>query len=610
MGDDSNVDVDNSGDISADGFGIYTLSLGGGSNIQIINSGDVVGGSVGVYAFSNTSTTIVNSGSIAAGSDLAIDANGAASAIVNEKGGVITGFVDLTDNPDLFDNQKGANFEARLDSDFGGSFDVFNNAGTVHALGVTSFINLEELNNQGLISLVDGQPNDRFEIGGSLAFNASGGSTLAVDTNLGGSASDLLVINGDVDGKTVVLVSNTGPNADVFNSAGIPVVDVNGATGPQDFHLKKPIDTGLFTWDLFFEPGATNVFELRSAPGNNALALPQLTTAVQDHWHTTSDTLSDRTADLRMALYGTPRTDGDAAVPGHQAIYPGLWMRGSAAGLSPDDSVFTSSGEASLNRDQRIGGSLGFDFAAPDLMAPGDALLGFDFAAPDLMAPGDALIFGVLGGFVTSEFDDDHLASSFDLEGSQAGAYVTYLNGGLFIDTLLKADILEVDPENELGFLRSLDANNLGARLDAGYRFGGFGAGLYFEPLATISVVNSEIDNFTQGGNKIDFDDGTSVQGRLGLRVGTSFEAGAMTVEPFVSGGLWHEFEDDNQAVLTSSGTKFNLTDNRADTWGEVSAGINLFNNGRGASGFGKIDVAFGEELDRASGQVGVRYEW
>ena len=62
------------------------------------------------------------------------------------------------------------------------------------------------------------------------------------------------MINGDVDGKTVVLVNNTGPSADVFNDDGIPVVDVNGATGPQDFHLKKPIDTGFFTWDLFFEP--------------------------------------------------------------------------------------------------------------------------------------------------------------------------------------------------------------------------------------------------------------------------------------------------------------------------------------------------------------------
>ena len=58
------------------------------------------------------------------------------------------------------------------------------------------------------------------------------------------------------------------------------------------------------------------MFELRSEPGKNALALPQLTTAMQDDWHTASDTWGDRTADLRMGLNGTPRTDGYAAVPG------------------------------------------------------------------------------------------------------------------------------------------------------------------------------------------------------------------------------------------------------------------------------------------------------
>src|SRR5262249_52854984 len=151
------------------------------------------------------------------------------------------------------------------------------------------------------------------------------------------------------------------------------------------------------------------------------------------------------------------------------------------------------------------------------------------------------------------------------------------LNGGLFINSLLKADILEVDPQNAIVPSGSLNASSLGARMDAGYRFSGFGPGMYLEPLATVSMVDSKIDDFMQGVNKIDFDDGTSVQGRLGLRVGASFEAIGIKVEPFASGSVWHEFTDDNQIVLTSSGTSLNLTNNLADTWGEVSAGIKLF---------------------------------
>jgi outer membrane autotransporter protein len=146
--------------------------------------------------------------------------------------------------------------------------------------------------------------------------------------------------------------------------------------------------------------------------------------------------------------------------------------------------------------------------------------------------------------------------------------------------------------------------------MDSGYRFGGFGPGLFFEPLATIGVVDSDIDGFKQGFNKVSFEDGTSVQGRLGLRVGTSFVAGTMTVEPFVVGSVWHEFEDNNQAVLASSGTLFSLTDNVEGTWGEVSAGLNLFNVGAGASGFGKVDVTFGDDIDGVGGQIGVRYKW
>ena len=229
-----------------------------------------------------------------------------------------------------------------------------------------------------------------------------------------------------------------------------------------------------------------------------------------------------------------PSSTTASPAPAIRTIYPGLWARGSFGELNRDASVsFTSFGPATahLNRDQRTG-----DFQA-----------GVDFGARDVLGSGDALIFGVLGGFVVSELDYDQLAQSFDLNGGQVGAYATYLNGGLFIDTLFKADFVDLDPKSTVGFAGSLDAQNFGVRVDSGYRFGGFGPGMFFEPLATIGVVDSEIDNFTQGGNRVNFDDGTSVRGRLGLRVGTSFKTAQMTVEPFVIGSVWHEFEDEQQ---------------------------------------------------------------
>jgi hypothetical protein len=619
-GDGGAITIENYGSIATSGDGVHAEAIGpvGSNPILINNSGFLNGGTKGVFASSPTGTTINNSGFLSANSLFAIDTVGASTTIVNS--GTILGFVDLTDEGDTFTNQKGGAFEARKISDFGAGFDLFTNRGTVHAAGdpsakeFTAFINLEEFINAGLISMVDGRAGDVFLIDPSdpVEFIALSGSKLAVDAELGapGSKSDILEIDGNVTGKTAVIVNDTG-HGGAFNKAGIPVVKVAGSVGPKDFFLKGgPIDAGFFTYDLFFDPGSPNVFLLKSALGQSAFVLPQLLTGMQDLWHTTSSTWFDRTADLRMALYG-----GDAAAltqappsylvapsnsypgAGYRTIYPGLWARGSLANLSQEDSVnFKSFGPATahLNRDQRTG-----DFEG-----------GFDFGKRDLFTPGDALIFGVLGGFVLSELDYHQLAQSFDFTGGQAGAYATYLNGGLFVDTLLKADILKLDPKNAAGFGDSLDAHNIGVRVDSGYRFGGFRPGLFFEPLATISVVDSEIDSFTANSNRVSFDDGTSVRGRLGLRIGTNIRAGEMTVEPFVIGSVWHEFEDSNQSRLISSGTLFNLTDNLEGTWGEVSAGANLVNIGMGASGFAKVDVTLGDNVDGVGGQVGVRYKW
>jgi outer membrane autotransporter protein len=615
FGFDSDIAIMNSGAIEAGYYGITARSFGGGSQIDINNSGVVYGAVAGVETYSLASSMLINSGSISAGTGLAIDTNGASSTILNS--GVITGFVDLTDNPDLFVNQKGGTVEARLTSDFGGGFDTFENRGTVHTASdpstdeFTSFVNLELFENRGLISLVDGAPGDVFLISGpSLTFEAKGKSTLAVDADLGGpgSTSDILSIEGDVDGRTRVVVNNTSAGGGAPNQEGITVVQVTGAVDDDAFFLKGgPVDAGFFDYQLFFEPGATNIFELRSALGAGAFVLPQLTTAMQDLFHATSHTALDRTADLRAALYGGHSMNalpaaagfrlGPATIPppqGYAAIYPAIWARGSIAGLDRDGSVNTQFGTGNLDREQDVA----------------DFQVGIDGGGRDVFAPGDALIFGLLGGFVFSELEYDKLARSFDIEGGQAGVYVTYLRGGLFVDTLFKADFVEIDPNNSLGFAGSLDAHNLGARLDSGYRFGGFKRGLFLEPLATISVVKSDIDSFRNGVNQIRFEDGTSVRGRLGLRAGTTFAAGAITVEPFVIGSVWHEFEDDNRAQLTSLGTTFNLLESLDDTWGEVSGGINLFSLGGATSGFLKVDVVFGDDIEGVGGQVGARYKW
>jgi hypothetical protein len=60
-----------------------------------------------------------------------------------------------------------------------------------------------------------------------------------------------------------------------------------------------------------------------------------------------------------------------------------------------------------------------------------------------------------------------------------------------------------------------MNATTVGVRTDSGCRFGSFHGGAFLEPLATISVGWADIDGFSQGGNKVSFNDDPNVRGRL-----------------------------------------------------------------------------------------------
>jgi hypothetical protein len=628
-GDSGSIDIENSGSVVASGDAVRTIVTGGSGTVNIVNSGSLFGGGtshfldyygvamtfVGAGIYSNTpnTTTIINSGYLSAASLLAIQTTGGPTTILNA--GLITGYV-LLDADDTFINQKGGVFETKLTSDFGPGSDLFRNeqGGTVLAATDpktkehSSFINLERFENAGLITMQDGKEGDSFEISNTvgvrdLKYVASGKSTLGVDAFLGGpgSISDTFTINGDVSGKTLVKVANTNPGPGTANAV-IPVVFVNGNVNGDAFFLKQPIDTGFFDYDLFFRPTGSGVFELRSFAGAGAFVLPQLETAMQDMWHQGSDTWFDRTADLRVLLNGgiapAEAQDDKSLAPQAPTITPALWVRGAGASLDRDDSEHVTA----FGQDFRF--NLDRNLETVDFQS------GIDLGKRGVLYEDDILIFGALGGYIHGDLDYDSINRAFDFSGGQVGGYATYLRGGLFVDTLFNAHIMQLQTET-LGFPNSLNATTLGVRTDSGYRFGGFRGGPFIEPLATIAVNWADIDGFNVGGNKVSFNDDPNVRGRLGLRVGTSMVAWSGTVmEPFVIASLWGNLSDDNQATLVSNGTSFRFEDNLQDVWGEVSPGVNFFSASGNTSVFAKVDVTFGQDIDGIGGKAGMRVSW
>jgi autotransporter family porin len=616
----SPISIVNKGKVTASAVGIAAATYGAGSETVISNSGNVYGGFAAILAASDAGTTIVNSGTISAGTGFAIGVYGGPVTIYNS--GTITGFVRL-DADDVFVNQPGGTFRAHGISDFDsfppGGTDLFVNekGATVQAASdstvkeTTLFLGLDRFENKGLISLRDGAVGDVFEISNCgcspLQFVASGKSELAVDAFLAAgnnSSSDIFIVDGDVSGKTKVSVHDVNPGPSVLNQTPIPVIYANGATPTgKEFYLAKPVDAGFFDYDLYFKPTGSGVWYLQGFLGQGAFVLPELITAAQDMWHSGSSTWFDRTADLRVLLNGgavpaeKPNADDTEGTP-PRTITPAVWARGAGGFLNRDD----SEGVTANGTDYRF--NLNRSLETVDFQS------GIDLGKRGLFADNDILVFGALGGFVHSDLDYDAFTRLFSFEGGQVGGYATYLRGGLFVDTLVNVHLLQVDTRTQ-GFPNSLDATTVGVRTDSGYRFGSFRGGAFIEPLATISATWADINGFSLGGNTVSFNDDPAVQGRLGVRVGTSTKLWpGITMEPFVIGSLWGNLSNDNQATLVSTGTTFHLEDKLESVWGEVSGGVNVFNPSANTSLFAKVDVAFGQDIDGVGGKAGMRISW
>ena len=241
---------------------------------------------------------------------------------------------------------------------------------------------------------------------------------------------------------------------------------------------------------------------------------------------------------------------------------------------------------------------------------------GFDWA------PGDSSpqrsggwVLGVMAGSTSSSVAFHNSRTRVDLEGGLLGGYATYLNGGLFLSAMAAANIGEIDyngggPEALQG-KNSAGFRSVGATLDTGYRMP-FAPGFFLEPGATLAYVNTHIDDLKVFGHTVNFSEGDSLRGRLGVRVGTTLVGGGAKLEPYLGASAWHEFLGDNKASLVSNGVLFSAADNTGGLIGEVSAGVNVLSLGSsGVSGFAKGNFQWGEkDYHSLGGEVGVRIQW
>jgi len=383
-----------------------------------------------------------------ASTDLIVAASGGAVEINNR--GDMVGRIDLadagdTDSPNVFNNMSIDSWTFTGTSEFGsGLADALNNTGTIHTTdpddpesgdatvfaGLEFFTNGEEgeYGGSGILSMQDGFTGDVTTIRpsdeGNLVFHGvEGRSFVAMDAFLAGpgdDTADLLVIEGEVTGRTQLNFVNFNPDGAFYNPDGVKVVQANSSSGDgSEFFLAGPVKAGFFDYGLFFEQDETDDWYLRSDVNGDGNALSSIQTGMTTLFHDSMGTWNQRTTELRDAFTGSVvATHGSVSLPPTSGPGHGSWIV-AFGGSQNREATFTSLIDTYDTSYRQ--GTLG-------------AMGGIDTRLD--MAGDGVVLAGLMAGYLSSSLSFPSESSSGSMRGGSVGAYLTYMNGGLFADFL------------------------------------------------------------------------------------------------------------------------------------------------------------------------------
>ncbi|MDO9335094.1 MAG: autotransporter outer membrane beta-barrel domain-containing protein [Caulobacter sp.] len=605
----TNVNVLGAGVTSsqADALTLTGLSV----SVNTLAGSTIAGQTAGIRATSTNGTGITNRGTIGSTGGYAIDVTGGPAGVTNLAGGVINGRVRLSDNADVINNAGTFNavgvslfgagadtvnntgtWNANAGADFGAGADVFNNSGTFSVLnggfpvGNVTFANLETFNNTGLVSLQNGRAGDSFTLPGVFAGGAN--SRLALDVNFAGATpvADRLVI-GSATGSTGVSINNVGGGV---LTPGVVIVDSATASPTNAFVLDPAnVNLDLVQYQIVYD-GPTANFLLVGTPQSVVFQQALAGEAAGNLWRKTSESWSNHMTSVRDGAWA-----GDETAMSEGAHVWGEFLGG--VDSRDTDGQFTTFGvnqTVEMGYDQSYVGYQG----------------GIDWFRP--MGAG-TLAMGVTGGYAGAYLDFNDDGGSIDFTGFNVGASVGYSQGGLFVNGLVKADFLQGDTSlGGIAQYAEFDAKAYGATLEGGYRFGG--STFFVEPVASLSYVRTELDDFDVLASSIRYDDNDSLRGKVGLRGGGVWKmSGGGRVIPYGAVYAVEEFQGEDGLTFTNGGIDVPINNLAPDTYGQAQLGLG-FSPWTGAlsgfTGYVQADGNFGNDMSGGGLRLGFRFKW
>lgn len=422
-----------------------------------------------------------------------------------------------------------------------------------------------------------------------------------------GAADCLMFVGGSTEGVTNVTLREVLPgDRGRYDPEGIVLVDVSGGTSEQGHFIVGPkssnystayggsIDKGVFNAFIVYDE-TTQQHRLVSLPGPTGLQFPQIATAAQGLWRTTTASWFDRQAELR----------GEQ----EKGLSGGVWLR--------------ASGERTDRDVTQTAAALGQVFASDTSYKQTNMAIN---GGVDILVGGgadSAWAVGLMGGYGRAKVRFDNSPNRANLEGYTFGGYASLVSGGLFVDAAVNANILELEedaPQVNLfpaGTLLHTDVKSIGVQIEAGYRLPLNSSGLFVEPQLGLSWVRTNFDDLivpaddpTRLGVIAVFDDPTSFRGTLGGRIGIERPFGGGRAELSLLGRVAKEFKGDNRVILQNRGPDALVTDTLDGEFGEVALRATVSSANQGVSGIFTVGGKFQSGYSAGSISVGVRARW
>ncbi|MCQ3656063.1 autotransporter outer membrane beta-barrel domain-containing protein [Salmonella enterica subsp. enterica serovar Indiana] len=434
-------------------------------------------------------------------------------------------------------------------------------------------------------------------------YTGNGGS-LYLNTVLGDddSATDKLVITGDASGTTDLYINGIGDGAQTTN--GIEVVDVGGVSTSDAFELKNEVNTGLYTYRLYWNES-------------------------DNDWYLASKAQSDDDDSGGDDSDVTPPSGGGDVAPQYRAdigAYMGnQWMarnlqmqtlydREGSQYRNADGSVWARF-KAGKAESEAVSGNIDMDSNYSQFQLGGD-----------ILAWGNgqqSVTVGVMASYINADTDStgnrgadgSQFTSSANVDGYNLGVYATWFadaqtHSGAYVDSWYQYGFYNNSVESGDAGSESYDSTANTVSLETGYRYDialSNGNTVSLTPQAQVVWQNYSADSVKDNyGTRIDGQDGDSWTTRLGLRVDGKLYKGSRTViQPFAEAN-WLHTSDDVSVSFDDATVKQDLPANRAELKVGLQADIDKQWSVRaqvagqtGSNDFGDLN-----------GSLNLRYNW